>query len=151
MKTFFADCLSKGLKGLAALLLAAAAIALLVFSLATLLGVAAVFGLIAAGVLLGAPADSKALVREAMAAVSGWMCDFERIVANAGEMFLSVLNRFGGAPADASAAMDQAAQASKATQSAEADDVRAPSPSPHAAEAAPAQDAADAPRQMPRP
>lgn len=89
MKSFF----SKGLTGIAALLLAAAAIALMLFAFATLLGIAAVLGLVAAGVFIGAPADAKALVREVLAAIPKWLAQFEEIVANAGAMFLAALGR----------------------------------------------------------
>ena len=89
MKSLF----SKGLTGIAALLLAAAAIALMLFAFATLLGIAAVLGLVAAGVFIGAPADAKALVREVLAAIPKWLAQFEAIVANAGAMFLAALGR----------------------------------------------------------
>ena len=49
--------LKNGVAGVAALLLAAAAIALLVFAFATLLGVAAVLGLVAAGQDAASTAD----------------------------------------------------------------------------------------------
>ena len=85
--------LSKGLSGIAALLLAAAAIALLLFAFATLLGLASVLALAAAGVFIGAPTDAKALVRAVLAAVPKWLGQLEGIVANAGEMFLAGLGR----------------------------------------------------------
>lgn len=85
--------LAKGITGIAALLLAAAAIALIVFAFAILLGVAAVLGLVAAGVFIGAPADAKTLVRDLIDAVGKWLADFERIVANAGDMMLTALGR----------------------------------------------------------
>ena len=97
--------LKNGVAGVAALLLAAAAIALLVFAFATLLGVAAVLGLVAAGVLIGAPADAKTLIRNLMGAISKWVADFERIVASAGETMLTLLGKHAAqAPADGDAA-----------------------------------------------
>ena len=97
--------LKNGVAGVAALLLAAAAVALLVFAFATLLGVAAVLGLVAAGVLIGAPADAKTLIRDLMRAISKWVADFERIVASAGETMLTLLGKHAAqAPADGDAA-----------------------------------------------
>ena len=85
--------LAKGVTGIAALLLVAAAIALIVYSFAILLGIAAVLGLVAAGIFIGAPQDAKSLVREIIEAVGKWLSDFERIVANAGDMMLTALGR----------------------------------------------------------
>ena len=96
--------LKNGVAGVVALLLAAAAVALLVFAFATLLGVAAVLGLVAAGVLIGAPADAKTLIRDLMGAISKWIADFERIVSCAGETLLTLLGKHAAqAPADGDA------------------------------------------------
>lgn len=122
--------LSKGLTGITALLLAAAAIALLLFAFATLLGIAAVLGLVAAGVFIGAPSDAKALVREVLAAVPKWLDRFQGIVADAGELFLATLGRGrgGAAQEDAPSAASEDSGASGAPESPAGDARNVPAP-----------------------
>ena len=85
-------------QGLAALLLSAAAVSLLLFAGALLLGIAAAARLAAAGLYLAAPENARKTFSLLVERIDAWIAAMQSIVDNAGNLVQSFLNSRSAAP-----------------------------------------------------